>query len=172
MEPSTFQVVRSGEDAPAGESTGDQVFVIEESLGYQVNYLAKLLSQILAASLAPHGIYLGQWGVLLFLWVEDGLSQKELSRRVAIEEASMVRSLDRMERDGLAKRVRNEQDRRQINVFLTEKGRALRDQLVPYALAGNAVATQGFTEEELRLISALLRRMIGSLEQALSPDKQ
>ncbi len=163
-----FQIVRSRDAMASPESQGApvRVFIIEESLGYLVNYVAKLFSQIQTACLAPHGIYLGQWAVLMFLWVQDGQTQRELSHQVAIDEASMVRSIDRMERGGLVRRVRNEHDRRQINIFLTEKGRALRDQLVPCAQAGNAVATQGFTEAEQCQVSALLQRMIVSLEQA------
>jgi DNA-binding MarR family transcriptional regulator len=148
------------------------VFIIEESLGYLVNYLAKLFSQILIASLAPHGVYPGQWGVLMFLWVQDGQTQRELSRQVAVDDASMVCSIDRMERDGLVRRARNEHDRRQINIFLTQKGRALRDQLIPCALAGNAAATQGFTQEEQNQLSALLHRMIASLEDVLSRQQE
>ncbi len=170
IESPPFQIVRSREALAAQESqvTDVRVFIIEESLGYLVNYLAKLFSQIHSACLASHGILLGQWGVLMFLWVQDGQTQRELSRQVAVDDASMVHSIDRMERDGLVRRVRNEHDRRQINIFLTEKGRALRDQLIPCALAGNAVATQGFTEAEHHQVSALLHRMIASLEEALS----
>ena len=174
IESSPFQIVRSREALAAEDRqvTDARVFIIEESLGYLVNYLAKLFSQIHTACLASHGVYPGQWGVLMFLWVQDGQTQRELSRQVAIDDASMVHSIDRMERDGLVRRVRNEHDRRQINIFLTEKGRALRDQLIPCALAGNAVATQGFTESEQNQVSALLHRMIASLEDALSSQQE
>ncbi len=173
-ESSPFQIVRSRDALASSESqvAPARVFIIEESLGYLVNYLAKLFSQIQSACLTPHGIYLGQWAVLMFLWVQDGQTQRELSRQVAIDEASMVRSIDRMERDGLVRRVRNDHDRRQINIFLTEKGHALRDQLIPCALAGNAVATQGFTESEQHQMSALLHRMVASLEEALSGQQE
>ena len=114
FESSPFQIVHSREalSHPEGQSVPARLFIIEESFGYLVNYLAKLFTQLLTTSLAPHGVYPGQWGVLMFLWVQDGQTQRELSRQVAIDEASMVRSIDRMERDGLVRRVRNEHDRR------------------------------------------------------------
>ncbi len=166
-ESASFQVVRSRDALSDSESqvVSAHVLVIEESLGYLVNYLAKLFVQLQTTYLAPYGVYPGQGAVLLFLWVQDGLTQRELSRQVTIDEASMVRSIDRMERNGLVRRVRNDHDRRQINIFLTDKGRALRDQLVPGALAGNAVATRGFTESEQHQMSALLHRMIASLQE-------
>lgn len=173
-ESTSFQIVRSRDalEKPENQVAPARVFIIEESLGYLVNYLAKLFAQIQTACIAPHGVYPGQWAVLMFLWVQDGQTQRELSRQVAIDEASMVRSIDRMERDGLVQRVRNKHDRRQMNIFLTEKGHSLRDQLIPCALVGNAVATRGFTESEQNQLSALLHRMIGSLEEALSSQQE
>ena len=94
-------------------------------MGYLVNRAAKAFSRALADRLAAHGAHLGQWAVLVFLWERDGQSQGELSRRVAIEDATMVRTVDRMERDGLVRRVRDARDRRRVNVFLTDKGRAV-----------------------------------------------
>lgn len=135
-------------------------------MGYLVNYLARAFARAHAKRLAEHGASLGQWAVLMFLWARDGQSQGELSRRVAVEDATMVRSIDRMERDGLVRRVRDARDRRRVNVFLTDRGTALRDPLVPCAIAVNEAATQTFTEAEKRQLSDLLRRMIGSLESA------
>jgi MarR family transcriptional regulator, organic hydroperoxide resistance regulator len=175
VEPAPFQIVRTRDALSPDVSQGasDSVFVIEESLGYLVNYLAKLFSQHHSACLSEHGVHLGQWGVLMFLWVQDGQTQRELSRQVAIDDASMVRAIDRMERDGLVRRKRNAQDRRQSNIYLTERGRALRDQLIPCAISGNALATQGLTGAEVAQFVALLRRMIATLGGAMttSPER-
>jgi DNA-binding MarR family transcriptional regulator len=146
--------------------------VIEESMGYLVNYVAKLFACGQTICLAKHNIYPGQWPVLMFLWVQDGQSQRDLSRQVMVEDATMVRTLDRMERDGLVQRVRNKHDRRQINIFLTEKGRTLRDVLTPCAISSNVSAVQGFSEDEVQLLHTFLLRMITSLEQALSTQQQ
>ncbi|MCG8347746.1 MAG: MarR family transcriptional regulator [Chloroflexales bacterium] len=160
-----FHVVRSQDDVPAQANDAEtQVFVIEDSLGYLMNYVAKLFARAHTTCLEQHDVTLGQWAVLLFLWAEDGLTQTELSRHVAIEDATMVRTIDRMERDGLVQRVRNARDRRQLNIFLTDKGRSLRDVLVPCALTVNATALQGFTDEEQHQLAGFLRRIIASLE--------
>ena len=64
--------------APAGMSkplqpgTDAQDFVLEESLGYLVNRLARLMAQQLADELRPAGIGIGQWAVLIWLWERDG----------------------------------------------------------------------------------------------------
>src|SRR5215210_2318602 len=155
--------VLAGDGSPEGEP-----FVIGESVGYLVNFLAKAMARELAGRLAARGASLGQWGVLLFLWAQDGRSQGELARLVAIEDATMVRTIDRMERDGLVRRERDAQDRRRVNVFLTEEGRRLRDSLVPCAVAANEAATWALTGAELEQAKDLMRRMISALDAAPS----
>lgn len=154
------------EDSNAG------LFVIEESLGYLVNYAARAFSRELSPRLAAHGARMGQWAVLMFLWTGDGQTQRELSRKVAIEDATMVRTLDRMEKDDLVRRERNLRDRREIRVFLTEKGWGLRDTLVPEAIAGNRVASRGLSEAEQRQLLDLLSRMIGALEETPTANEE
>jgi DNA-binding MarR family transcriptional regulator len=162
--PTEFRVVRSAADAPTAEAAAAaQVFVIEQSLGYLLNYVARLFARAHATCLEQHDVTIGQWAVLMFLWAKDGLTQTELSRQVAIEDATMVRTIDRMERDGLVRRVRNTHDRRQLNIFLTDKGRSLRDVLVPCALAVNTTAIQDFTDAEQHQLQAFLHRMIAAL---------
>lgn len=165
---SEFRVVvsRDGPAPPGDEAPGDEPFVIEESVGYLVTRLARAFARELAGRLAAHGVSVGQWAVLMFLWARDGQSQGDLSRGVAIEDATMVRTIDRMERDGLVRRERNASDRRRINIFLTDRGRSLRDSLVPCTIASNEAATRTFTDAEKRQLGELLRQMIGSLESA------
>lgn len=160
-------VVRQREESIAldHDAVDGGLFIIQESFGYLVNYLARSFARALAAQLAPHGVSLAQWAVLLFLWAKDGPTQKELSRQVAIEEPTMVRTIDRMERDGLVRRVRDRHDRRRINIFLTDRGRELRDVLVPRAIAVNDAALQQLSNTEQHQTMALLHRIIASLER-------
>ncbi|WP_294563513.1 MarR family winged helix-turn-helix transcriptional regulator [uncultured Arthrobacter sp.] len=164
-ERTAFEVVRRREAGKDGGEPDGGLFAIEESLGYLMNYAARAFSRELSPRLAAHGARMGQWAVLMFLWAQDGQTQRELSREVAIEDATMVRTLDRMERDGLVRRERNPRDRRQINIFLTEKGWALRDTLVPEAIEGNRSASRRLSEDERRQLLDLLGRVIGALEE-------
>ena len=134
-------------------------FVIEDSLGYLVNRAARMMAQQLAEELRPAGVGIGQWAVLIFLWQRDGRSQAELSRVVAIEPPTMVRTIDRMVRDGLVKRVPDPDDGRVSRIYLTERGRALRDELVPRAVAVNAANLGRLTPAEGRTLRWLLTKL-------------
>jgi DNA-binding MarR family transcriptional regulator len=154
--------LRAGEGGASGQDpTGGDAreLVIEDSLGYLVNRLARSMASQLAAELRPTGVGIGQWAILLILWARDGLSQAELSRLVAIEPPTMVRTIDRMVRDGLVTRGPDPRDARVSLIFLTAKGRALRDDLVPKAVAVNAANLGRLTARE----AGELRRLLGKL---------
>jgi DNA-binding MarR family transcriptional regulator len=149
----------------AAGSSDEQEFVITESLGYLVNRAARSMAHQLAWELRPAGIGIGQWAVLMFLWARDGMSQAELSRVVAIEPPTMVRTIDRMARDGLVTRVPDPDDGRLTRIYLTERGRTLRDELIPKAIAVNAATLARLTPAEGRT----LRRLLGKLVS--QPDR-
>lgn len=138
----------------------------EESLGYQVNHLARLLAQILADRIAPYGVVPGQFAQLLALFEQDGLTQRELCDRVRIEQPTMANTLQRMQRDGLVRCTPDPADRRRIRVRLTERAHALEGDLVAAARAVNATATAGLTDAETATYLDLTERLIRNLDAA------
>ena len=151
-----------------GASKARQTFVIEESLGYLINRVARAFANRLGDELRAHGVGIGQWAVLLHLWSVDGMTQAQLSRRVAIEQPTMVRTVDRMERDGLVRRTPDPDDRRATRVTLTEHGWNLRDALVPLAAGVNRDATKALTDDEVETLRRLLRKLVASEAGTLS----
>ena len=127
-----FRVYRRPSNARE-EETNTSLFFIEDNTSQLISVAARLFARTLQTRLISHGVSAGQWPLLLYLWEQDGLSQKQLSRRVQIEEPTTTRTLDRMERDGLVFRKRDDKDRRRINVFLTRYGQDLREELLPFA---------------------------------------
>ena len=145
-----------GDGDTSGDTAAPGEFVIEDSLGYLVNRMARLMAHELAERIRPAGVAIGQWAVLLFLWARDGMTQAELSRVVAIEPPTMVRTIDRMARDGLVSRALDPDDGRLSRIYLTERGRSLRDELVPLAVAVNEEILQRLTANEARTLRRLL----------------
>jgi DNA-binding MarR family transcriptional regulator len=148
------------EDAePSGPVSQPRTFVIEDSLGYLVNRVARLIAHDLAERIRPAGVAIGQWAVLLFLWARDGMTQAELSRMVAIEPPTVVRTIDRMVRDGLVTRAPDPDDGRLSRIYLTERARSLRDELVPLAAAVNDEILNGLTANEAQTLRRLLAKL-------------
>jgi DNA-binding MarR family transcriptional regulator len=143
----------------SGLVSESQTFVIEDSLGYLVNRMARQMAHDLAERIRPAGVAIGQWAVLLGLWARDGMTQAELSRVVAIEPPTVVRTVDRMVRDGLVTRAPDPDDGRLSRIYLTERARSLRDELVPLAAAVNAEILNGLTANEGRTLRRLLAKL-------------
>jgi DNA-binding MarR family transcriptional regulator len=131
---------------------------LEESLGFQVRDLNRLMQRALAARLAPQGVAPGAWYFLRVLWEEDGLTQRELAARIGMQEPTAVIALRGMEEAGWITRARSETDRRKVHVHLTPAGRALRETLLPEARAVIADATRGLSPGETATLLSLLRR--------------
>ena len=117
-------------------------------------------NRYLTAQLAVHGVTFGQFQHLRNLWVEDGLTQGELSRRIGIEVASSTTILDSLESDGLITRVRNAADRRKMNVFLTPAGAALETPLMACAADANKRASKGLSKPELARLFSIAGQII------------
>ena len=136
------------------------------SLGYQVNHLARLLEAALRVRIAPHGVAPGQFAQLLALYEQDGVSQSELCRAVQIDQSTMALTLRRMERDGLVSRRPSQQDRRQVEIWLTDHARALEATLVACAQNANAAATAGISEADLATAQRVIAHLIDNLTAA------
>ena len=135
----------------------------DSSVGYVVRDVHRAFSRSLQARIAAHGVSMGQWFFLRALWEEDGLTQRELSQRVGMMEPTTVTALNSMERRGLVERVRNPHDRRKVNIYLTPKGRSLREVLLPCAAEVSDQATHGIDPADLALAVDVLTRMIANL---------
>ena len=149
---------RSGDKAP-------WEYKREESLGYLVNLLGRVLARALERRLVKHGVPLGQFPLLLTLWDEDSLTQSEIARRVGIEQPTVANTLRRMERDGLVKTEPDPAHRRQVLIKLTEKGRKLERPLKLEARAVNQAAAADMSPSELDAFRQAIRLMIDRVEQ-------
>jgi DNA-binding MarR family transcriptional regulator len=79
----------------------------------------------IAATCAELDLSAPQVHTLLALGHEGALAMGDLARRVAVTEKTVTGLVDRLERDGLVRRLRDAQDRRVIHVALTPQGEAL-----------------------------------------------
>ncbi len=111
----------------------------------------------------PLGIVVGQFPILLELWVKDGVSQKDLLAKIDVEQATLANTLNRMERDGLIKRTKNPADARAQLIWLTDKSSALRDNAYDSAQTVNAEALQVLSVSEQAQFMDYMRKVIANM---------
>jgi DNA-binding MarR family transcriptional regulator len=158
--------IRNAKPGAAGTDGAEPLeFQPQHSIGYLLRDTYRAFSKVLQSRISAHGVTIGQWYFLRVLWEEDGLTQRELSQRVGMMEPTTVTALNGMEKRGYVKRVRNATDRRKVNIFLTEKGRALRSRLLPHAADVNRIAAKSVTPQDIERIRGVLNTMKENLDR-------
>ena len=80
------------------------------------------------------------------------------------EKASLTAVLKAMASEGLITRVRNTEDRRKVNIFLTASGRRLKSKILPLIGRINKRATRRLSSAEVQQLRRLLARVMINLQ--------
>jgi len=138
------------------------------SAGYLINHLARIFAQALAGRIKPVGLVPGQFPVLLALWQEEGLTQRELVERLDVEQATMANTLGRMERDGLIVRRPHPQDRRAQSIRLTTHARALQEPATAAASEVNRQMLAVLAKDEREQFVAIMSKVIAAARPSIA----
>ena len=117
----------------------------------------------LQARLAEHEVPFGHWTFLRILWERDGLTQRELSTEAGVTEPSTFAAIRAMEKQGYVARRQVADNRKNVYVHLTAKGRALQKKLVPLAQGVNRRAVRGVTSADVQAARRVLLSIIENL---------
>ena len=137
--------------------------VPNDRLAHLVRDAARALGRSLSVRLAEHQVSFGHWSFLRVLWVEDGLTQRELSERVGVMEPTTFSAMKTMERLGYVVRRQHEGDKKKVYIHLTPKGRLLEKRLVPLAEEVNRISVDGIAPEHVATTRSVLLTMIENL---------
>ena len=126
------------------------------SVGYLTRINFRAFSKALENLTEPHGVTAGQWRILRVLWEEDGITQREISERVGITEATAVKGVAGLEASGLITREVDEFDRRKMVTWLTIKAKNLRKKLIPLVVDVNERALKGISRKDIDTVRRVL----------------
>jgi MarR family transcriptional regulator, transcriptional regulator for hemolysin len=136
----------------------------QSSIGYWIFMTARTYERTIQQELASAGITHRQCQVLCWLAHDGPLSQVELAERMSIEPPTLVRVLDRMERDGLLIRETSEHDRRVKTVRVLPKAKPVWKKIVQCAERVRGQASRGLTVAQRETLKKLLEIVQSNLE--------
>jgi len=145
--------------------------VPNDRIAHLVRDAARALVRSLSVRLAEHHVSFGHWSFLRVLWEGDGPTQRELSERAGVMEPTTFAAIKTMERLGYVVRRQHHGDRKKVFIYLTPRGRLLKDRLVPLAEEVNSVAVKDVASEHVAITRAVLLAMIENLarDENISP---
>jgi DNA-binding MarR family transcriptional regulator len=137
--------------------------VPDDRLAHLVRDAARAFQRALQARLAVHGVAFGHWAFLRILWESDGLTQKDLSERAGVMEPTTFAAMKAMEALGYISRKHLPTNKKNVYVYLTPQGRALKNLLIPLAEETNHVSVSKLTSADLQTTRRVLLSMIENL---------
>jgi len=133
------------------------------SIGYLSRVNFRAFSKALEDLTEPHGVSAGQWRFLRVLWEQDGITQRTLSDRVGITEATTAKGIIGLEKAGLVTRKVSKADRRKMVIKLTPRATRLKHRLLPKVVAVNERALQGISQRDIDVTRRVLARAYENL---------
>jgi MarR family transcriptional regulator, transcriptional regulator for hemolysin len=134
-----------------------------ESLAALVRRTKGLLRRAFQVLLEQHGLTDVQFRVLRRLWHGDGILIGELGKELSLDPPTLTGLVDRLEAKGLVSRRRDPDDRRAVQVYLTDQGHSLHTVVEDVRRRVEAKATKNISAEDVRLLHSLLERVCANL---------
>ncbi|MGF7087583.1 DNA-binding MarR family transcriptional regulator [Kroppenstedtia sanguinis] len=128
--------------------------------------LSKICSQTrrnYSGLLHEFNLHVGQEHALCQLWMEEGITQLELSQRMGCEPSTLTNMLKKLENYGLIYRQRDDVDGRVSRVYLTPEGRALQRPIQEIWRREQEKLLTGILPEERLLLRRLLQQMLENI---------
>lgn len=125
------------------ELTNDQCLYFSLSIAF------RSVNRVMEMTLKKAGLTPIQFLALKGLYDRDGMTIKELSELLVQDSTSITRLVDRLEKADLVVRQPDNNDKRSINVFLSEKARSYAPKAKKIWTRVNRLLKKNFHEEDL-----------------------
>ncbi len=151
---------------PAGDIYDARTYEPRKSVGHLLNRVRTAIFTALDAELAADAnlaafeVSAAQFVVIASLALGEADSASQLCKGISYDAGAMTRMIDRLESKGLIRRRRDADDRRLVNLELTEQGR---NAFPPMRLCAMRVLNRflrGFSPGDARQLESLLQRML------------
>jgi DNA-binding MarR family transcriptional regulator len=146
-----------------------------EGMVDRINGLARRVRRMMEETLAGFGLSYGEWEVLTALrWVGPPYrrSPGKLAAKAELSTGAMTNRLDRLEQAGLVRRLPDPNDRRALEVELTDEGLRVWESSVGVQAEKEALIASALDEEEREQLNVLLRRLMLAFERQEAEAKR
>lgn len=137
---------------------------LNESLSYLIDKCSQKSFRILSRKLLDYGITPAQAVVINCLYQKDGISQLELCEKTLKDRTTISGILYRLEAEGFVTRISDQNDKRIVRIYLTQKARDAEEKLDEAAINLNKTLVQDLTKDELNCLISTLKKIMNSKE--------
>ncbi len=142
---------------------------MKSNSGFYISRIKQVNTRLLNKFLAQKNItaFNGEQGrILHVLWENDGISNRELSKKSGLAMSSLTTMLERMEEKKLLERRVDENDKRKILIFLTDYAKSLKSEYDEISDKMTEISFEGISNEERLAFEATLEKVLYNFEKA------
>ena len=130
-------------------------------LGRAITFLSRGRKRFMAERLRELGFSGAMYLILLHLEHHPGATQDSIANHLFIDKCNVARRTKKLEELGYIRRETDQADRRQNNLYLTDKGRELVPVIKTYLSQWGQGMTESLSEKEKDTLITLLTKMTG-----------
>lgn len=145
-------------------------FDLSNYLPYLFRHIGSQMEVASAGGLANFGVNAAVFRILAVLFHHGDVSHTELAHLTSIEVSTLSRVSDAVQRRGLIRRKRADEDQRIKRVTLTDKGRDLIESILPSALQSENEMFARVSPRDRRRLIELLHKVVVSLNRYSETD--
>jgi DNA-binding MarR family transcriptional regulator len=139
-------------------------YTTHNSVGYLVKRAHGICLDALEPRLAEHGLTFTQYAILMALRDNIAINSKEICINLRHDSGALTRVLDQLEARGLVERRRSLEDRRAVELHLTQQGKSMLQSVVPMVVERINTSLQAFSHAEVDELVRLLKKLILGLQ--------
>ena len=147
-----------------------ELIKFEETVSYLLARVTTAFRNSLERQMGQIGLHGGQIFVLLELWKQDGLRQIDIAGRLNLSAPTINKMLKGLIEINLVTRSRLDDDARSTRIFLTERGREMREHIEEQWLELEENCLTGLTETERLVLFELLGKLRSTYTGTPGPD--
>ena len=133
---------------------------LSDTILYKLFYVQKKLIASVKEDFNDVDITHENYITLHFIYENPGISQNELSKLTNKDKNVIVKTLDKLEAEGFAKRVQAKEDRRSYMLYVTERGEEIIKKYWDRLVSRQKNALTNLTEKEKEVLNELLGKVI------------
>jgi DNA-binding MarR family transcriptional regulator len=144
----------------------DKELILEEFLPYRLAILSHSVSNSIASIYEKRfGVSIPEWRVIAIVGRFPDLSAVEVAERTVMDKVAVSRAVTKLIKSGVIDRQFADADRRRSILNLSEKGRAVHDEIAPLALQMEADLMQDLTDDELEVLDRVIDKLYKTSQQ-------
>ncbi len=141
--------------------------LIDSSIAYLVGRTSRSIIKRLGKKISDtdFNVSYEQWSILVHLYRKDGQTQQELARVAVKDKAAITRLVNILEKKNIVLRIPDRNDKRSKLVYLTNKAKDFKPDLIAVVKELLNEAEQGISQGEIARCKNTLNKIFANIDQ-------